>query len=314
MWTGKYHLVPSFGLATACWYLPERGLYSYLKPWLCNCSPSKPLQISWSRGQQGLQRWSHRTVSFHTLKAAACGSDFHHPETWYWLKSLHWNTGRPWHTFAHLQQLKFIKNKLGYLDSHKGPRDNQELEQGWMIEFVSYTRSLLQDREMQLFQLIHRNRHRELRKIRYRNMLQMKEQGKTSEKDLSEMEISHLPVKEFKVMVLKMLLKPGRQWMFFKKVKEKWVPNRSHKVEEYNYWTGNTLGGFRSRPDEAGLISDLEHRTVELTQTEQLKEKRIWESKGSLRDLWDNTRQHSICIIGILEGGEGKSCQKIIKK
>lgn len=90
-----------------------------------------------------------------------------------------------------------------------------------MIEFVSYTRSLLQDWEMQLFQLIHRNKHRELRKTRCRNMFQMKEQDKTSEKDLSEMEISHLPVKEFKVMAIKMLLKPGRTMDVLQKSKRK---------------------------------------------------------------------------------------------
>lgn len=52
-------------------------------------------------------------------------------------------------------------------------------------------------------------------------MFQMKEQDKTSEKDLSEMEISHLPVKEFKVMAIKMLVKPGRTMDVLQKSKRK---------------------------------------------------------------------------------------------
>ena len=36
-------------------------------------------------------------------------------------------------------------------------------------------------------------------------MFPMKEQDRTSEKELHEMEISNLPNKEFKVMVIKML-------------------------------------------------------------------------------------------------------------
>ena len=42
---------------------------------------------------------------------------------------------------------------------------------------------------------------------RQRNIFQRKKQDKTSEKDPSEIEISNLPDKEFKVMV-----KRGREW------------------------------------------------------------------------------------------------------
>ena len=38
-----------------------------------------------------------------------------------------------------------------------------------------------------------------------RNMFQMKEQNKTSGKNLNEMEISNLPDKEFKVIIIMML-------------------------------------------------------------------------------------------------------------
>ena len=42
-------------------------------------------------------------------------------------------------------------------------------------------------------------------------MLQSKEQDKTSEKELNETEISNLPNKEFKVMVIQMLNELGRR-------------------------------------------------------------------------------------------------------
>ena len=54
--------------------------------------------------------------------------------------------------------------------------------------------------------LIHRNKHREADKTRrQRNMAQMKEQIKTSEKELNKMEISNLSDAEFKTLVVRML-------------------------------------------------------------------------------------------------------------
>ena len=53
--------------------------------------------------------------------------------------------------------------------------------------------------------LIHRNKHREAAKKRgQRNMAQMKEQIKTPEKELNEMELSNLSVSEFKTLVKRM--------------------------------------------------------------------------------------------------------------
>lgn len=42
------------------------------------------------------------------------------------------------------------------------------------------------------------------------NMFQMKEYDKASEKNLNEMEVSNLPNKQFKAMILKMLTESGR--------------------------------------------------------------------------------------------------------
>ena len=63
-----------------------------------------------------------------------------------------------------------------------------------------------QDTESQQLYLIHRNKHREAVKMRrQRNMVQMKEQIKTPEKDLSEMEISNSSDAKFQTLVIRML-------------------------------------------------------------------------------------------------------------
>ena len=54
--------------------------------------------------------------------------------------------------------------------------------------------------------LIHRNKYRDAVKWkRQRSMAQMKEQSKTSEKELNEMEIANLSDAEFKTLVIRML-------------------------------------------------------------------------------------------------------------
>ena len=58
---------------------------------------------------------------------------------------------------------------------------------------------------MKLTYQIHKNKNSKLGKMRrQRNMFQKKEQDKTSEEELSEVEIGNLPKKEFKVMIVKM--------------------------------------------------------------------------------------------------------------
>ena len=46
-------------------------------------------------------------------------------------------------------------------------------------------------------------------------------------------------------------------------------------------------------------ISDLEEKIVEITTTEQNKEKRMKRIKDSLRDLWDNIKFANIRIIEV---------------
>ena len=57
----------------------------------------------------------------------------------------------------------------------------------------------------------------------------------------------------------------------------------------------NTLEGTNSRITEAEeRISDLEDRIVEITTTEQNKEKRMKRIEDSLKDLWDSIKYTNI--------------------
>ena len=67
----------------------------------------------------------------------------------------------------------------------------------------------------------------------------------------------------------------------------------------------NTLEGINSRIIEAEeWISDLEDKIVEITTTEQNKEKRMKKNEDSLRDLLDNIKRNNIHIIEVPEGEE----------
>ena len=69
----------------------------------------------------------------------------------------------------------------------------------------------------------------------------------------------------------------------------------------------NTLEGINNRITEVEeQISDLEDKIVEITTTEQNKEKRMKIIEDSLRDLWDNSKRTKIRIIGVPEEEEKK--------
>uniref|UniRef100_A0A9L0TJ68 L1 transposable element RRM domain-containing protein n=1 Tax=Equus caballus TaxID=9796 RepID=A0A9L0TJ68_HORSE len=67
----------------------------------------------------------------------------------------------------------------------------------------------------------------------------------------------------------------------------------------------NSLEGLNSRVDHTEeWISELDERLEEVTQAEEIKEKRIKKNKNSLRELWDNIKHTNIYIIGVPEGEE----------
>ena len=74
------------------------------------------------------------------------------------------------------------------------------------LQDTFYSRPHYQDTESKQLYLKHRKKHRETAEMRrQRNMAQMKEQIKTPEKELNEMEISNLSDAEFKTLVIRVL-------------------------------------------------------------------------------------------------------------
>ena len=145
---------------------------------------------------------------------------------------------------------------------------------------------------------------------RKRNRQQMKEQGKNPPDQTNEEEISSLPEKEFRVMIVKMIQNLGKrmekiQETFNKdleelKSKQKMMNNTINKIK-------NSLERINSRiTDTEERISDLEDKIVEITTAEQNKEKRMKRIEDSLRDLWDNIKRTNIRNIGVPEEEEKK--------
>ena len=67
----------------------------------------------------------------------------------------------------------------------------------------------------------------------------------------------------------------------------------------------NSIESIKSRLEEAeDRISELEDKMEKNTQLEQLLEKKNKKQEESLRELWDNTKQNNIRIIGVPEGKE----------
>ena len=158
---------------------------------------------------------------------------------------------------------------------------------------------------------------------RQRTVYQMKEQDKTPEKQLNEVEIGNLPEKEFRIMIVKMIQDLGKrmeakfekmQEMFNKDLKE--LKNKQPEMNNTITEMKNTLEGINSRITEAEeWISDLEDRMVEFTVMEQNKEKRMKRNEDSLRELWDNIKCTNIHIIGVPEGEEReKGAEKIFEE
>ena len=156
----------------------------------------------------------------------------------------------------------------------------------------------------------------------------MKEQDKTPEKQLNEVEIGNLLEKEFRIMIVKisqdlrkrMEAKIEKMQEMFNKdleeLKNKHLEELKNKQTEMNNTIiemKNTLEGIHSRMTEAEeWISDLEDRMVEFTAAEQNKEKRMKRNEDSLSNLWGNIKRTNIRIIGVSEGEEREKGPKKI--
>lgn len=72
---------------------------------------------------------------------------------------------------------------------------------------------------------------------------------------------------------------------------------------------------FKDRFEQAEeRISKLEARTVEITETEEQKEKGLKKREKSPRDMWETIKWTNICIVGVLERTERKGKREYLKK
>ena len=148
----------------------------------------------------------------------------------------------------------------------------------------------------------------------------MKEEDKTPQKQLNEVEIRNRPEKEFRIMIVKMIQDLGKrmeakiekmQEMFTKDLEE--LKNKQTQMNNTITEMKTTLEGINSRITEAEeWISDLEDRMVEFTAAEENKEKRMKRNEDSLRDNWDNIKCNNIHIIGVPEGEERERARENI--
>ena len=93
-------------------------------------------------------------------------------------------------------------------------------------------------------------------------MAQMKEQIKTPEKELNEMEISNLSDAEFKTLVIRMLKELSEGFSCIKKIQS---DIKDTLIEIKNNFQGNN-----SRMDKTeNQINDLEHKEAKNNQSEQ---------------------------------------------
>ena len=77
----------------------------------------------------------------------------------------------------------------------------------------------------------------------------------------------------------------------------------------------NSLEGINSRiTDAEEWINELEDKIVEITTTEQNKERRMKRIENSLRDIWDNIKRANIQIIGVPEEEDKKGLRKYLKR
>ena len=136
----------------------------------------------------------------------------------------------------------------------------------------------------------------------------MKEQGKNPPDQTNEKEISSLPEKEFRIMIVKMIQNLRNRMEKIKDTFNKDIEEKKSNTTMMNTTINeikNSLEGINGRVTEAEeRISDLEYKIVEITTAEQTEEKRLKRIQDSLRDFWDNIKCNNIRIVGVPEEEE----------
>ena len=125
-------------------------------------------------------------------------------------------------------------------------------------------------------------------------MAEMKEQSRASERELSEEEIANLSDWKFKALVIKMLTDLIELGWKMKKQMKTTQSEIKHNVQGTN----------SDRKETRSQGNNLEQKEKINIHPDQNEETRIWKSKETLTNLWDNLKCSNIQIIGVPEGEE----------
>ena len=132
-------------------------------------------------------------------------------------------------------------------------------------------------------------------------MAQMKEQSKTSKRELSDEEIANLSGGEFKALVIKMLtdlIELGQKM-------------KNQMKETQNEIKQNIQGTKSDGKETRTQSNDLEQKEKINIQLEQNEETRIQKSEERLTNLWDNLKHFNIRITGVPEGEQQQETEKL---
>ena len=130
----------------------------------------------------------------------------------------------------------------------------------------------------------------------------MKEQIKTPEKELNEIEISSLSDAEFKTLFIKILKELSEDLSSIKKIES--------EMKDTLIEIKNNLQGNNSRVDEAeDQINDLEYKEEKTMNQNNKKKKESKKIEGSISSLWDNLKRSNIHITGFPEEEKEKELE-----
>ena len=147
---------------------------------------------------------------------------------------------------------------------------------------------------------------------RQRNVAQVKEQIKTPEKELNEMQVSNLSDAELQTLVIRMLKELSEDLNSIKKIQSE---TKDTLIE-----IKKNLQGNNSRVNEAeNQINDLEHKEAKNNHQNNKKKKESKRNEDHISSLWDNSKCSNIHIIGVPEREEkereiGNLFEKIMKE
>ena len=135
----------------------------------------------------------------------------------------------------------------------------------------------------------------------------MKEQVKTPEKELNEMEISNLSDAEFKMLVIRICKELSEDLSSMKKTQS--------EMKDTLIEIKNSLQGNNSRVNEAkNQINDLEHKEAKNNHEEQEEEKRIQKMRIVLTASGTTLRGPTFTSQGCQKKRKSKKLEIYLKK